>query len=52
MSILIENIRNVDSQNLRWCDYLQILGVTSDECKSEDRSPEKARQVERRKLFN
>ena len=49
MSLLV-NLRNVNGQKLRWCDYLHVLGVISEECMPDDSSLEKARQVERREF--
>ncbi|KAI6190458.1 hypothetical protein M3Y97_00120200 [Aphelenchoides bicaudatus] len=40
-------MRQVEAQKLRWCDYLHVLGVISEECMPDDSSLEKARQVER-----
>ncbi|KAI6202022.1 hypothetical protein M3Y96_00904200 [Aphelenchoides besseyi] len=35
------------AQRLRWCEYLNMLGVVSEECMPDDSSLEKARQVEK-----
>lgn len=51
MSSLLIDLQIVNGQKLRWCDYLHVLGVISEECAPDDSSLEKARQVEKREFF-